>query len=129
MPEVNVQIGTRTYGVSCNTGEEAQLLEAANRLHTEADTLQGQLGRVPEARMLLMAGLMLSDRFSEMEWEVRNSRDRVKTLEQQLRAAETRIASMAAESPKVFANQQAMVQSYEDAVLRLEEIADELEAK
>lgn len=129
MPEVNVVIGGRTYGVSCNDGEEAQLLDAAKLLNTEAETLQSQIGRAPEARMLLMAGLMLSDRFKEMEWNVKSAQERVRSLENQLRTAETRMTSMASEAPKAFPNEKILLRSYEDAVLRLEELANELEGK
>ena len=129
MPEINIQIGNRSYGVFCNDGEEAQLLEAAKLLNTEADTLLSQTGRLPEARMLLMAGLMLSDRFKEMEWSVQSAEDRVKALEKQLRGAETRMASMASAAPKAFPGEDVLMRSYEDAVLRLEELAEELEAK
>lgn len=129
MPEVIVEIGSRSYGVSCNEGEESQLLEAAKLLNVEADTLLSQIGRMPEARMLLMAGLMLSDRFKEMEWNVQSAEEQVKTLQSQLRAAETRMASMASAAPKAFPNEDVLMRSYEDAVLRLEELAVELEAK
>ncbi|MHA1127834.1 MAG: cell division protein ZapA [Alphaproteobacteria bacterium] len=129
MPEVIVEIGSRSYGVACNDGEESQLLEAAKLLDVEAQTLLSQIGRVPEVRMLLMAGLMLSDRFKEMEWNVNSAEERVKTLESQLRAAETRMASMASAAPKAFPNEDVLMRSYEDAVLRLEELAVELEAK
>lgn len=129
MPEISVQIGNRTYGVACNEGEEAQLLEAAKLISVEAETLLTQMGRLPEARMLLMAGLMLADRFKEMEWNVQTADERVKTLEKQLRAAETRMASMASAAPKAFPNEDVLMRSYEDAVLRLEELAVELEAK
>ena len=91
MPEVNVLIGTRNFILACNEGEEPHLEAAAKLLSAEADTLQSQIGRVTEARMLLMSGLMLADKVKELEWEVRASVERVKELEAQLRAAEVRI--------------------------------------
>ena len=62
MPELEIIIGGRSFFVSCRTGEEHFLNAAAKMLDTEAQPILTQLGRLPEARMLLMAGLMLADR-------------------------------------------------------------------
>ena len=129
MPEVNVLIGTRNFILACNEGEEPHLEAAAKLLSAEADTLQSQIGRVTEARMLLMSGLMLADKVKELEWEVRASVERVKELEAQLRAAEVRAEALVAAAPKAFPNEHVLMRSYEDAVLRLEELADEIEGK
>lgn len=129
MPEVNVNIGGRNFSLACNPGEEPQLEAAAKLLSAEAETLQAQIGRVTEPRMLLMSGLMLADKIKEIEWEARASAERVKELEGQLRASETRAAALAAAAPKAFPHEDALLRSYEDAVLRLEELADEIERK
>jgi cell division protein ZapA len=47
-----------------------------------------QLGRLPEARMLLMSALMLADRMAAMEDEIRVLKSHVSTLE--LRASQLR---------------------------------------
>ncbi|NND41866.1 MAG: cell division protein ZapA [Silicimonas sp.] len=62
MPEVTVQIGGRPFNVACQEGEEHFLQSAAALLDAEAKTLMDQIGRLPESRMLLMAGLMLADK-------------------------------------------------------------------
>ena len=129
MPEVNVTIGNRNFALACNEGEEPHLEAAAKLLSAEADTLQAQIGRVTEARMLLMSGLMLADKIKELEWEARASAERGKELEGQIRAAEVRTAALAAAAPKAFPNEEVLLRSYEDAVLRLEELADEVERK
>lgn len=67
MPEVNIEIGGRNFQVACQEGEEHFLLSAARMLDLEASELIGQLGRVPEERMLLMSGLMLADKTSALE--------------------------------------------------------------
>jgi len=71
MPEVDIHIGGRTFQVACQEGEEKFLLSAASLLDNEAQTLADALGRMPEARMLLMAGLMLADKTAGLEEEVR----------------------------------------------------------
>lgn len=62
MPSVDFTIGMRTYRESCQDGEERVLQRAASMLDTEARAILDQAGRVPEARLLLLAGLMLADR-------------------------------------------------------------------
>ena len=61
MPEITIFIGGRNFEVACQAGEEQYLQAAAKMLDDEAQTLSDQVGRMPEARMLLMAGLMLAD--------------------------------------------------------------------
>ena len=56
MPQVEIFIGGRTFEVACQEGEEHFLHSAAAMLDAEAATLAEQIGRLPEARMLLMAG-------------------------------------------------------------------------
>lgn len=129
MPEVTVSIGKRNFVLACNEGEESHLKAAAKLLGAEADTLQSQIGRVPEARMLLMSGLMLADKVKEMEAAVGGAVTRIEELEAQITATEARMTSMAAAAPKAFPNEEVLLRSYEDAVLRLEELADEIEGK
>ncbi len=67
MPEVTIEIGGRSFQVACQPGEEPYLLSAAKMLDEEAAVLAAQVGRIPEARMLLMAGLMLADKTASLQ--------------------------------------------------------------
>ena len=67
MPEVKISIGGKVFTVACQDGEEPYLESAAKMLDREAQGLVSQIGRMPEARMLLMAGLMLADRTAAYE--------------------------------------------------------------
>lgn len=77
MPEVPIQIGGRTFNVACQDGEEQFLHSAAGLLDAEAKTLMDQIGRLPEARMLLMAGLMLADKHAGAEDNMKVMEDKV----------------------------------------------------
>ena len=81
MPEVRISIGGRDYEVACQAGEEHYLQAAAGLLNAEASALVDQIGRIPEARMLLMAGLMLADKAAGHDDQVRELRPRIKELE------------------------------------------------
>ena len=81
MPEIEITIGGRSFFVSCRAGEEHFLNAAAQMLDSEAQPILSQLGRLPEPRMLLMAGLMLADRTASVEDEVRSLKARLADLE------------------------------------------------
>jgi cell division protein ZapA len=70
MPEITIVIGGRNFEVACQAGEEQYLQAAAKMLDDEAQVLSDQVGRMPEARMLLMAGLMLADKTASFEDKV-----------------------------------------------------------
>ncbi|WP_439124922.1 cell division protein ZapA [Marivita sp.] len=86
MPEVEINIGGRSFDVACQEGEEQYLQSAARMLDTEAQVLVQQVGRIPEARMLLMAGLMLADKTAGLEDKLRESEDRAAAYLSELRA-------------------------------------------
>ncbi|NGQ92075.1 cell division protein ZapA [Rhodobacter sp. HX-7-19] len=81
MPELSITIGGRSFPVACQEGEEHFLRSAAAMLDAEAQPLIAQLGRLPEARMLLMAGLMLADKTAAVEDEIRALKARIAELE------------------------------------------------
>jgi cell division protein ZapA len=83
MPQVEVEIGGRSFEVACQPGEEAFLRAAASLLDAEARALSSQIGRMPETRMLLMAGLMLADKTAALEERLREA----EALAEELQAA------------------------------------------
>ncbi len=115
MPELTLEIGGRNFKVACQAGEEEQLQKAAKLLDMEAGTLVEQIGRVPENRMLLMAGLMLSDRTIGVYGELEACQAQIKALETRLQQAEARVGEMSAHAKKV-----ADVTPAEDTALREE---------
>ena len=87
MPEVEIKIGGRGFDVSCQPGEEDYLHAAAKMLDDEAQALAAQIGRLPEPRMLLMAGLMLADRTAGLQ-------DRLNDMTAQLDELQTELAQL-----------------------------------
>lgn len=81
MPELTITIGGRNFQVACQAGEEHFLQTAAAMLDAEAQPLIASMGRLPEARVLLMAGLMLADRTAAVEDENRNLKSRLAEAE------------------------------------------------
>lgn len=77
MPDVTITIGGKEFTVACQEGEEAFLASAAQLLDQEASALIEQIGKLPESRMLLMAGLMLADRTAAFEERARMAEARL----------------------------------------------------
>ncbi len=84
MPEVEIEIGGRSFEVACQEGEEHYLRFAAKMLDEEASVLTAQIGRIPETRMLLMAGLMLADKTAGMQDKLREAEDKMVEKEAEL---------------------------------------------
>lgn len=128
MPEVEVQIGGRAFEVACQEGEEHFLHSAAALLDAEASVLTQQIGRLPEARMLLMAGLMLADKAAGVQ-------DRINTLEAQLAEKDAELARLRdapapeAEKVEVPVIPQIVHDTLAEIAARAEALADEVEEK
>lgn len=87
MASVDVEIGGRKFNVACQDGEEGYLKAAAKLLDIEATVLSNQIGRLPEAQMLLMSGLMLADKTAGLE-------DQANGFTEQKQELETRVAAL-----------------------------------
>lgn len=128
MPEVNVTIGGREYEVACQAGEEHFLTAAAELLNNEASVLSSQIGRMPEARMLLMSGLMLADKTAGLD-------EKLRALETKLGAQEALLEEMRAKpepEPKeieVPVVPQGVTDSLAELAARAESMAASLEER
>ena len=69
MTELEISIGGRIFSVACDNEEQEKVKEAAALINEEADSIQSQLGRLPESKMLLLSALMIADRLVEVETE------------------------------------------------------------
>ncbi len=96
MPEVVIDIGGRRFEVACQEGEESYLQSAARMLDDEAQVLAEQVGRMPESRMLLMAGLMLADKAASFEDRMAEIQSRLAEREAELEG----LRNMAAPEPQ-----------------------------
>lgn len=123
MPEVNIEIGGRTFQVACQTGEEHFLHSAAKLLDNEASILAEQIGRMPEPRMLLMAGLMLADKTAGLEEDLRNAEEALEVQRREL----TELRASPAERVEVAVIPPQITDSLAELAARAEAIADSME--
>lgn len=125
MPQVEIKIGGRAFEVACQEGEEHFLQSAAAMLDMEAASLSTQIGRMPEARMLLMAGLLLADKTAGLEDKLRESEASAAELKAQLEAIE----SAPKEKVEVPVIPIAVHDTLAELAARAESLADDIEAK
>jgi len=123
MPEIVIKIGGREFEVACQAGEEHYLHAAAAMLDTEASTVLAQIGRMPEARMLLMAGLMLADKAAGIEEQMRYKDDKIANLEGELARLRNQPSQASAVPPEINQTMAELAARAEALAVQLDETA------
>jgi cell division protein ZapA len=113
MPLVNVLINGRAYTVACDEGEEEHLRQLSQFLDKRVRELAASVGQVGDARLLLMAGLLISDELSDL-------RSRLDAMEKELAVLKARAKRSTRVSDEVLA------ETLEEASARLEAVATRL---
>ena len=80
MTELEISIGGRIFSVACDNEEQEKVKEAAALINEEADSIQSQLGRLPESKMLLLSALMIADRLVDVETESKAFKEKSEDL-------------------------------------------------
>jgi cell division protein ZapA len=92
MPLVNVMVNSRAYTIACDEGEEEHLKELAGYVDAKAREVLGSVGQVGDARMLLMAALLIADERHELTGKVPASDGEKQTLHLRAEKAESAAA-------------------------------------
>ena len=126
MPQVEITIGGRNFEVACQEGEEQFLITAAAMLDVEASSLSTQIGRMPESRMLLMAGLLLADRNAGLEDKVREAEGRAAQLQAQMEITQAGGGVEKIEVPVVSSE---VIDAMTQIAAQAEALADDVEGR
>ena len=118
MGQVKVSINDRSYTVACGDGEEAHVRELDSYINKHVTGLAQEVGQVGDARLLLMAGLLVADELSE-------ALQKVKLLEQELESLSSQRASAAERTREA---EDSLADVLDDAARRIEELARRIEA-
>jgi cell division protein ZapA len=70
MAKVAVTINGRKYDIACDDGQEAHLARLAQYVDKRVDELVAAVGQVGDARLLVMASLLVADELSEVYTEL-----------------------------------------------------------
>jgi cell division protein ZapA len=116
VPHVTVTINGRQFRMACEDGQEEHLRELAKSFDDRINGLRGEFGEIGDARLTVMAALMIADELGEVTAKVRR-------LEQELAALQdTRSAS----AGQAQATQAAIVAAFNSAAERIEGLARKL---
>ena len=116
MSQVNVTINGRQFRMACEDGQEGHLRQLAAELDQRIAALRGQFGEIGDARLTVMAALMVADELTETARKVRR-------LEEELAALQD---SRVVAADRAQAAQAALVAAFNSAAERIEGMAKKL---
>jgi cell division protein ZapA len=96
MPTVEIMVNGRRHVMQCGAGEEARVRQLASYVDRRVTDLARGQAQAGDARLLLMASLMVADELSDAFDEIKRLKaaleDRASALEQQAAAAVEQVA-------------------------------------
>jgi cell division protein ZapA len=113
---VTVSINGRQFRMACEDGQEAHLVKLAGELDERIAGLRMQFGEIGDARLTVMAALMIADELSEAARQLANVKHELAALR------DTRVI----DADRDLATQAAAVAAFHSAAERIEEIAKKL---
>ena len=70
MGKVHIVVNNRGYDVACDEGQEGQVTELGQDLARRVDKIAHSVGQIGDARLLLMAALLISDELASTRREL-----------------------------------------------------------
>jgi cell division protein ZapA len=116
VPQVTVTINARQFRMACEEGQEDHLRQLAKDLDDRVVGLRGQFGEIGDARLTVMAALMVADELAE-------AGKKLKLLEAEHAALQE---ARAAAAEHTQATQAAIVTAFTSAAERIEGLARKL---
>lgn len=74
MARVSITINGNTYDIACADGEEQNILDLAANFDGRVAELVAAIGQAGEARLLAMAGLLMTDEMGELKEDIQRLR-------------------------------------------------------
>ena len=75
MAQIRVEINGRSYEIACDDGQEEHVAELGRYVNRKVGELAEQLGQVGDARLLVMAALLITDELSEAYGALEDTRE------------------------------------------------------
>lgn len=117
MGQVAITINGRSYDIACDDGQEAHLTRLGLYLDQKVVELVSNVGQVGDARLMVMASLLIADELAEAYDELAENKEAQASQE-------TRLAQENADDPERDA---AVQQSLDRLARRIEDVAARLE--
>ena len=117
MAQVNLTVNGRVYRMACEDGEEDHVAELGLRFDAAINELRGVLGEIGDQRLMVMAGILMTDRLGDTE-------ERLKRMEQEVQLLRDGRADTAMRIDGLAQN---FAESLNRAAARVEQIAERLQ--
>ncbi len=75
MAQITVSINNRVYEIACDDGQEDHLARLGTYIDSKVTELAASIGQVGDARLLVMASLLIADELADVYGELAEARD------------------------------------------------------
>jgi cell division protein ZapA len=116
--QVNLTVNGRVYRMACDDGEEDHVIELGARFDEAIDELRKALGEIGDQRLMVMAGILMTDRLDDTERRLKKAEQEIRELRENRRDALSRFEQI----------EENFVENLEAAAARIERIAQRLYA-
>ncbi|HTV45150.1 MAG TPA: cell division protein ZapA [Stellaceae bacterium] len=93
MGEVAVTVNRHPYKISCEDGQEPRIRRLAQYVDARVGEFVKNVGQVGEARLLLLAALVIADELSDANEALQEERSRLRAAETDMAEADDAAAS------------------------------------
>jgi len=94
MAQVNITVNGRIYRMACEDGEEDHVAELGTRFNGAIEELRGALGEIGDQRLMVMAGILMTDRLDDAERRLKRAEGEIRDLKAGRVDAASRFESM-----------------------------------
>lgn len=116
MAQITVSINNRVYEIACDDGQEEHLARLGTYIDSKVTELSASIGQVGDARLLVMASLLIADELADVYGELADAREALEG---------TAAATAQPESPEMA---ESLAKNLELLAGRVEDIAARLES-
>ncbi len=80
MANVNIKFNNKEYLLSCDDGQEENLIELGNHLDEKYQELKKSLGNIGESKLLLITAIQMVDEYFDISKKVKSTKNDFETL-------------------------------------------------
>jgi cell division protein ZapA len=82
MAQVSITVNGRVYRLACEDGEEEHVTQLGIRFNGAIDELRGALGEIGDQRLMVMAGILMTDRLDDVERRLKRGEGEIRDLKE-----------------------------------------------
>jgi cell division protein ZapA len=95
MGQINLTVNGRPYAVTCDDGQEARIRRLGQYVDAKVGEFVGSLGQLGEARLLLLAALVIADELADANEALQLERSGARAAEAEAKAAASSVNGLA----------------------------------